>query len=141
MKKCHNGRFFKTDTWEVLLGITHMTVLSFNLGVSFMKWGFLSSALKEQPVDREFCKIFIELNDYIMKKVMFHRDLPNQHIFIKSHLLMVARELEQRYNDTKFLTVVRDPIYRKIQQVYFWHFLQINCKTSFHLHNNIFVTQ
>ena len=77
-----------------------------------MKWGFLGSALKEQPVDREFCKIFIELNDCIIKKVMFHCGLPNQQIFIKGHLLIVARELEQRYNGVKFLTVVRDPIER-----------------------------
>ena len=112
MKKRHNGRFFKTDTWEFPLGITHMVVLSCNLGISFMKWGFVGSTLKEQPVDRVFCKIFIELNDCILKKVMFHRGSPNQQIFIKSHMLIVARELEQQYNGAKFLTVVRDPIQR-----------------------------
>ena len=112
VKKRHNSSLFKTDSLEASLGVTHMVALSCNLGVSFMKWGFLSSAQKEQPVDREFCKIFIELNDCVIKKVMFHRGLPNQRIFIKSHMLIVARELEQRYYGAKFLTVVQDPIER-----------------------------
>ena len=112
MKKRHNTNYFKTETSETPIGILHMTVLSCNLGTSFYKWGFLSSSLNEQPVDREFCKVFIKLNDCIMKKVQFHRGLPKQRMFIKSHMLVVARELEQRYDGAKFLTVVRDPIKR-----------------------------
>ena len=112
MKIRHNTNYFKTETSETPLGILHMIVLSCNLGTSFGKWGFLMSALKEQPVDREFCNIFVQLNDCVLKKVMYHRGLPKQRIFIKSHLLIVARELEQRYDGAKFLTVVRDPIER-----------------------------
>ena len=112
MKKRHNTNYFKTETSETPIGILHMTVLSCNLGSSFGKWGFLTSSLKDQPVDREFCNLFIELNDCIMKKVLFHRGLPKQRMFIKSHMLIIARELEQRYNGAKFLTVVRDPIKR-----------------------------
>ena len=112
MRKRHNGNLFKTDTWEVALGPTHMIFLTYNLGTSFMKWGLLASALKDQPVDRDFCKIFLEFNDCIMKKVMYHRGLPKQRIFIKSHLLIVARELEQRYDGAKFLTLIRDPVGR-----------------------------
>ena len=112
MKKRHNSSLFKTDSLDLPIGLIHMIDFSGNLGISFLKWGIVSSALKEQPVDSEFCKIFIELNDCIIKKVMFHRGLPNQQIFVKSHMLIVARELEQRYNGAKFLTVVRDPIGR-----------------------------
>ena len=112
VKKRHNNSFFKTETWDVALGLGHMIVLSFNLGASFFKWGLPHVALKEQPVDREFCKIFVELNDCIMKKVMYHRGLPKQRMFIKTHLLIVARELEQQYDGAKFLTMVREPIGR-----------------------------
>ena len=112
MKKRHNSSLFKTDTWEVALGMMHVTPISANLGASFMKWGLLNSALQGQPVDKEFCKLFVEFNDCIMKKVMYHRGLPKQRLFIKGHLLIVARELEQRYDGAKFLTVVRDPLER-----------------------------
>ena len=47
-----------------------------------------------------------------MKKVMYHRGLPKQRMFIKCHLLIVARELERRYDGAKFLTLVRDPVER-----------------------------
>ena len=89
-----------------------MNLLAYNLGVSFCKWGFPQSSLKDQPVDREYCKSFIELNDCIMKKVMYHRGSPKQRMFIKTHLLIIARELEQRYDRPKFLTIVRDPVER-----------------------------
>ena len=112
VKKRHNNSFFKTETWDMALGLGHMIFLSMNLGASFLKWGLPNSALKEHPVDREFCKIFVELNDCIMKKVMYHRGLPKQRMFIKTHLLIVAKELEQRYDGAKFLTMVRDPIGR-----------------------------
>ena len=112
LKKRHNSNLFKTETWEIALGVTHITAVSATLGATFMKWGFLNSALQDQPVDNEFCKLFIEFNDCIMKKVMYHRGLPKQRMFIKGHLLIVARELEQRYDGAKFLAVVRDPIER-----------------------------
>ena len=112
LKKRHNISLFKTDTWEMTLGLGLMTMLTFNLGASFFKWGLPHVVLKEEPVDREFCKILVELNDCIMKKVMYHRGLPKQRMFVKTHLLIVARELEQRYGGAKFLTMVRDPIGR-----------------------------
>ena len=112
MKKRHNSNLFRTETWEIALGQAHMTLASFFLGSSFMKWGFLNSALQDQPVDKEFCKLFIEFNDCIMKKVMYHRGLSKQRLLIKGHLLIVARELEQRYDGAKFLTMVRNPVER-----------------------------
>ena len=119
MKKRHTSNFFKTETWELAVGLGHMTVLSVSLGASFCKWGYLFSSLKEQPVDREFCKIFVELNDCIMKKVMYHRGLPKQRMFIKTHLLIIARELEQRYDGAKFLTIMRNPVERLRSSVNF----------------------
>ena len=81
-----------------------MTPLSFNLGTSFYKWGLLTAALKEHPIDEEMYKIFIESIDCIIKKVMYHRGLPKQRIFLnKSHLLIAAKELEQRYDGANFL--------------------------------------
>ena len=109
-KKRHNVSLFRTETWEIILGIEPMNLLACNLGASFCKWGFLQSSLKDQPVDREYCKSFIELNDHIMKKVMYHRGSPKQRMFIKTHLLIIARELEQRYEGARFFTIVRDPL-------------------------------
>ena len=126
VKKRHNSNLFKTDTWEVALGLPHMLVVSGNLGISFMKWGFLQSARPDQPVDKEFCKLFIELNDCIMKKVMYHRGLPKQRMFIKCHLLIVARELEQRYDGAKFLTLVRDPVQRIGSTVNFFKVVSVD---------------
>ena len=120
MKKRHISNYFLTDTWELALGIGHMLPLSVALGASFSKWGYMFSAMKDQPVDREFCcKTFIELNDCMMKKVMYHRGSPKQQMFIKTHLLIIARELEQRYDGAKFLAIVRDPIERLRSSVNF----------------------
>ena len=111
-KKRHNVSLFRTETWEAIIGIEPMNLLAYSLGVSFCKWGCPQSSLKDQPVDTEYCKRFIELNDYIMKKVMYHRGSSKQRMFIKTHLLIIARELEQRYDGAKFLTIVRDPVGR-----------------------------
>jgi len=47
----------------------------FSLSTSFFKQKFIECTLKEQPVDREFCKIILE---FIMKKAIYHGGLPNQ---------------------------------------------------------------
>ena len=112
MKKRHNSSLFKVDTVEMATALSHMALLSCNLGIQFMKWAFVGSALKDQPVDREIGKYFIEFTDCIMRKVMYHRGLPNQQIFVKTHMLIVARELEKRYDGAKFFTLVRDPVER-----------------------------
>ena len=75
-----------------------------------MKWGLAFSVLKDEPVDREFGKLSMEFYNCIMKKVMYHRGLPNQQIFVKTHMLIIARELEQRYDRAKFFTLVRHPL-------------------------------
>ena len=97
MKKRHNSSLFRADTIELGIGPGHMTPLSFNLGTSFCKWGLLTAALKEQPIDEEMYRIFIESIDCIIKKVMYHRGLPKQRMFLKSHLLIAARELEPNF--------------------------------------------
>ena len=110
MMKRHNSNIFKTDTLEMGPVLRHMNFLSFYFGVSFMKWGFAFSVLKDEPVDREFGKLFMEFYDCIMKKVMYHRGLPNQQMFVKTHMLIIARELEKRYDGAKFFTLVRHPL-------------------------------
>ena len=114
MKKYHNINLFKSETLEVPVGIGHniMGLASFALGASFFKRTLTCSVLKNQPVDREFCKIILEFIYHIMKKVMYHRGLSKQRMFIKLHSLLIAKELEQRYYGVKFLTIVRDPVER-----------------------------
>jgi len=109
-KKRHNVNLFKPETFEIPAGIGHMGLAMFSLGISFFKQRYIDCNLKEQPVDREYCKIILELSHHIMKKVMYHRGLSNQRMFIKSHSLIVAKELEQQYDEAKFLTIVRDPV-------------------------------
>ena len=110
MKKRHNSDIFKTDSFEMGLVLRHMNFLAIYLGISFLMWGFVLTALKDQPVDREFGKLYMEFYDCIMKKIMYHRGFPNQQIFVKTHLLIIARELEQRYDGAKFFTLVRHPL-------------------------------
>ena len=109
-EKRHDGNPFKTNTFEVAVEVAHMSFLSCNLGASFMKWASVCCNLKDQPMDREIVNIFIEFTDRIMKKVMYHRGLPNQQIFVKTHMLIAARELEQWYDGAKFCTLVRHPL-------------------------------
>ena len=111
-KKCHNFSFFKTDTWEIFIGAGHMIALSAHLGVSFFKWGFVECTLGDHPVDQDFCKDFLVLNDHILKKVVYHRGSSNQRVLIKGHFLFAAKPLEQRYHGAKFITIVRDPVER-----------------------------
>ena len=82
------------------------------LGSSFFNWGFISSSLKDHPIDEEFCKCFVELSDHIMKKVIYHRGSPKQHVLIKGHFLFAAKSVEQHYKGAKFITIIRDPIER-----------------------------
>ena len=113
LRKRHNIDLCKSDTWEVILGSGHLlTFLCQYLGCSFFKWGFVFSALKNHPVDKQFCKCFVDLNYCIMKKVMYHRGSPKQRLVIKGHCLFAAKYLEENYQGSKFITAVRDPIAR-----------------------------
>ena len=113
IRKRHNIDLYKSDTWEVILGSGHLlTFLCQYLGCSFFKWGFVFSALKNHPVDKQLCKCFVDVNDCIMKKVMYHRGLPMQRLVIKGHCLFAAKYLEKNYQGSKFITTVRDPIAR-----------------------------
>ena len=111
-KKRHNVSLYGCETWEVVLGFTHMTHFSKYLGASFFKWGSIGSSLKDHPIDEEFCKCFVELSDRVMKKVVYHRGSPKQRVLIKGHFLFAAKVLEQRYKGAKFITILRDPIER-----------------------------
>ena len=119
-RKRHNFSLYKSDTWEVILGSGHLlTMLCEYLGCSFFKWGFVFSVLKNHPVDKQFCKCFVELNDCIMKKVMYHRGSPKQRVMVKGHFLFAAKILEKNYQGSKFITIVRDPLAR-IQSLVNW---------------------
>ena len=112
VKKRHTINLFRSDTWENVLGSGLMIFFSQSLGCSFFKWGFIFSRLKNHPIDEEFCKCFVELNDCILKKVIYYRGTPKQRTMIKGHFLFAAKVLEQQYKGAKFIAMARDPIER-----------------------------
>ena len=119
-RKRHNFDLYKSDTWEVLLGSGHLlTFLCQYFGCSFFKWGFFICNLQNYPVDQEFIKCFVELNDCVIKKVMYYRASPQQRVMIKGHFLFAAKTLQNKYQGSKFITIVRNPISR-MQSVVNW---------------------
>ena len=127
-KKRHNLSLCKPETWDVMLGIGHFfTFVCQYLGCSFYKWGFVFCALKSHPVDREFCKCFVELSDCILKKVMYHRGSPKQRMVVKGHFLFAAKILENSYHGAKFITIVRDPVAQYQSLVNWTKVLSFDC--------------
>ena len=61
---------------------------------------------------------------------MYHRCLPKQRMFLKSHLLIAARELEQRYDGVKFLTIVQNPMERFYSVINFIKVFSVDGPTS-----------
>jgi len=112
VQKRHNFSLFRADTSDTNLGIAHMTWLSAFLGCSFFKWGFVFCSLKDHPVDEEFCKDFVKLNDQVIRKVIYHCGTPKQRMLIKGHFLLAAQILVQHYPAAKFITLVRHPVER-----------------------------
>ena len=108
--KRHTTDMQRTDTSEIFAAMWHFNAVSWFLGVDFMKWGFSFAKYINKPIDNQFCSSFVQYNDLIMKKVLYHRGIPAQRMLVKSHFLMVANELAQRYKGAKFFTVVREPL-------------------------------
>lgn len=110
-RKRHNFSLENTETWDVIAGTWHFTYLSWYMGTDFMKWGFPFASLTE-PTDSHYVKSFCEFTDSIMKKVVYHRGIPSQHVLVKGHFLIAANDLQQRYPNAKFFTIVREPLSR-----------------------------
>ena len=108
-RKRHNFSLANTDTWDVIVGTWHFTVVSWYMGIDFMKWGFPFAPLKE-PTDDQYLNIFYQFTTSIMKKVVYHRGKPLQHMLVKGHFLIAANGLQQHFPHAKFFTVVREPL-------------------------------
>ena len=129
MKKRSIFNIYKSDAWDGMLAFPHQTwLLSQNLGCRFYKYGFVTCTLKE--MDEDFCKCFLKGTDCILKKVVYHRGLPNQRVLIKGHFLFAAKTLEQRYEGAKFLSLIRDPLERFQSTLNHFKVLSVDGATS-----------
>ena len=115
----------RTGTFDLCAFWWHFDVASWYLGVDFMKWGFPFVKPTEKSVDNQFCSSFMQLNNSVMKKVIYHRGTPTQRVIVKGHFLMVADELAQRYKGAKFFTVVREPLDRFKSTINFFKVVSI----------------
>ena len=113
VKKHHEFKFFKSDSWCGTVQSWHFCFLSWCFGSSFMKWGYSYAKLKHEPIDEEFYyKTFMLFTDRVVKKVMYYRGNPKQHVFLEGHFLIAAKTLQQQYPDAKFFAVARQPLDR-----------------------------
>ncbi len=113
VKKHHEFKFFKSDSWCGTIQSWHFCFLSWCFGYSFMKWGYSYAKLAHEPIDEEFYyKTFMLFTDRVVKKVMYYCGNPKQHVFLEGHFLIAAKSLQQQYPDAKFFTVTRQPLDR-----------------------------
>ena len=113
VKKHHEFKFFKSDSWCGTVQSWHFCFLSWCFGSSFMKWGYSYAKLNHEPIDEElYHKTFMLFTDRVVKKVMYYRGNPKQHVFLEGHFLIVAKTLQQQYPDARFFAVARQPLDR-----------------------------
>lgn len=99
-----------TDTFEIPFLAMHLGMLSMGLGPRVMR-DTLSAGVPSPWTHATWQQ---DLPDYIEtlgKKVILWRGEPCR-LMIKGHFLGSARELERRFPDALFLTMIRDPIKR-----------------------------
>lgn len=112
-KKHHEFNFFKSDSWCGTVQSWHFCFLAWCLGSSFMKWGYSYTTLKHEPIDEEFySKTFLSFTNQVVRKVMYYRGNPKQHVFLEGHFLIAAKTLQHQYPDAKFFAVARQPLDR-----------------------------
>jgi len=109
--KYHRFSILKPETWDGMLHSWHFGWCSYCLGTSFMNWGHSLARLKE-PIDEDIVRSFIPFTDRVMKKVMYYRGKSQQHVLLKGHFLLSAREFEQKYPKAKFFVALRNPVDR-----------------------------
>ena len=112
-KKHHEFSFFKSDSWCGTVQSWNFCFLSWCFGSSFMKWGYSYAKLKHEPIDEEFySKTFMLFTDRVLRKVIYCRGNPKQHVFLEGHFLIAAKALQQQYPDARFFAVARHPLDR-----------------------------
>jgi len=112
MQKRQDIKFDKTSTWEAVARQWHFGLASSLLGTTFFEWGIPHVALKEIPIDQQYCDNLLSFIKCVCKKICYHRGKPSQRVLVKGHFLIIARILEHQYPEAKFFTVVRDPVQR-----------------------------
>ncbi len=111
----HEGDPFRTDTLDGALYLAHLNHLSPFLGPRVLadEFGFASAHPAAQALIRG---AFVELIDAIGRKTLLHAgpgpDGRPRRLFMKGHFIGAAAELERRFPDACFLTVVRHPLPR-----------------------------
>lgn len=108
----HEGDFFRTDTFELCLYITHLNHLSTFLGARVFRDEFAPGVAA--PWNRHLWEVvFVDTFDRIARKTLLYegaaRAEAGKRVFIKGHFLAAAEALERRYPDARFLTMIRDP--------------------------------
>ena len=103
--------FSKAGIWDALVGMWHINIFSWYFGASFMKWSY-SYAKLEESMDEKFYGSLLLFTNHVMKKVIYLRGKPKQHMSLKVHFLRASEALKQQYPKAKFFTVVRHPLDR-----------------------------
>ena len=112
LDKRHSQDIQRTGSIDIIAAVWHFSLMSWYLGIDFVKWGFSFVNLIDKPTDKRFSSSLVQYCDSTVKKVLYHRGMPTQRVLVKGHFLMVANELAQYYKGAKFFTVVREPLDR-----------------------------
>jgi hypothetical protein len=107
----HEFDLFRTDTFEVLYMMTQLEAVWVCLGPRhFLE---LRDMARVHPSRRTFWEQdFLRFIDRLGRKTVLQGGLVDgrpRRLLVKGHFLMVARALEQRYPEARFLTVLRAP--------------------------------
>ncbi len=103
---------FRTDTFEVIMFMTHLMQYSSLLGPEMMMSDL--SHRKVQAHNREIWEgDLVDLIDALGRKVLYHAgptpEGKPRTLMVKGHFLASAPALERRFPDASFLTMVREP--------------------------------
>ena len=107
-KKQHNSVLFKSASYDDLVRLWHFDFYCWYLGASFLIWTFSQSKLGDKDYERNF----LPFTDCLIKKLMYYRGKPNQHVLLKGHYLLNASNFEKFYPSAKFFVSVRNPLDR-----------------------------
>jgi hypothetical protein len=101
----HEMEPFRTDTFEVLFMHSQLGDLVWILGQDTYVEEFGTAEIT--PTNAVYWSDFVHFLDRVGRKTLLHTGRPR--LMIKGHFLAVADELERRYPDARFLTVLRRP--------------------------------
>ena len=109
--KRHQLVMSKPNTWDTIFRSWYFGFCCCCLGTSFMRWAYVYARL-QKPVNDDLIRSFMPFTDSIMKKVMYYRGNPKQHMLLKGHFIINTSNIEQQYPKAKLFVVVRNPVDR-----------------------------